>query len=452
MNKEEEWLKNVAVIGAAGKMGSGISLLLLQEMARLEAEQTGAVGSGLFRLNLIDSHESGLIALRKYLRTQMTKFAEKQINDLRKYFAKNAKLVSNEEMIQAFVEGSMDMVLSDTQIDNARNSKLIFEAIVEDIQIKTALFSKLRDLCHRDTLYLSNTSSIPISLLNELSGFEAHIIGFHFYNPPAVQKLVEIVYPQDSKEEQRHLITWLAKKLGKTTVEAKDVAGFIGNGHFIREATYACKKAQELTKTYSLSQSVYMVNKVTQDFLIRPMGLFQLMDYVGIDVCQKIALVMSRSLKDESIHSDLIDKMISLRAIGGHHPDGSQKEGFFRYENNKLTAVYDPKTQSYVPLNDSLKKEWEQSLGPLPPEYPSWKALANKTDKEEIIQKAFTGFLEQQTLGAKLAREFLLNSMQIAVHLVQEEVAKNMEDVKKVLNLGFFHLYGPEIKDTEKVR
>ncbi|SCA62655.1 hypothetical protein SCG7086_AC_00130 [Chlamydiales bacterium SCGC AG-110-P3] len=64
----DEALRDVAVVGAAGKMGSGISLLLLQEQARLEAEATGAVGSGRYRITLIDSSEEGLDGLRKYLK------------------------------------------------------------------------------------------------------------------------------------------------------------------------------------------------------------------------------------------------------------------------------------------------------------------------------------------------------------------------------------------------
>lgn len=449
---QEDILKNVAVIGAAGKMGSGIALLILQEMARLEAEKTGAVGSGLYRLNLIDSYESGLISLRKYLRNQMTKYAEKQINNLRGYFIKNMRLVSNEEIVQAFVEGSMDIVLSDTQVDNAKNSTLIFEAIVEDINIKKDLFSQLKAICKPETLYLSNTSSIPITLLNQLSGLGNRLIGFHFYNPAAVQKLVEIVYPEKHTEQQEQMIKWLTKLLGKTAVAARDVAGFIGNGHFIREVIFACQKVKELTKSYTLPQAIFIVNKVTQDFLLRPMGIFQLIDYVGADVCQKIAHIMNEHLHDPSIRAELIDKMVKEKAIGGHHPDGTQKNGFFHYEKNHLTGIYNVESHTYIPIDESMKKDAEKVLGTLPSEYPTWKGLANSKEHEERIQKAFADLFEQQTLGAQLAHEFLQNSNQIASHLVQNGVAKTIDDVKTVLNLGFFHLYGPEIKVAEKAK
>src|ERR1700733_10286349 len=104
----DQALTKVAVIGAAGKMGEGISLLLFQEMARSEAEKYGAVGTGKYRLYLIDTKEETLVGLRHYLRLQLTKYAEKNINQVRKYYKENQALISNEEIIQAFVEGAMD--------------------------------------------------------------------------------------------------------------------------------------------------------------------------------------------------------------------------------------------------------------------------------------------------------------------------------------------------------
>lgn len=261
-------LEDVAVVGAAGKMGRGISLVLLQEIALLKLENPAAS----FKLYLSDTRLEGL---RPFLKEHLRKFAEKKINLLRRLVAANPKLVSNGEIIDAFLEGAAECYWMGSDLLPA---KVVFEAITEDIEAKVELFKKLQ--CD---LILSNTSSIPIHILKERSGKE--VVGFHFYNPPYVQKLVELVSPVAEAFE------W-AKLLGKQVVVSNDVAGFIGNGHFIREINLACDMVKELSKTHGEAQAIYMVNKMTRD-LGRPMGIFELIDYVGFDVCVKIANIMS---------------------------------------------------------------------------------------------------------------------------------------------------------------
>ena len=103
----------------------------------------------------------------------------------------------------------------------------------------------------------------------------------------------------------------------------------------MRDALYGISEAEKLAKISSLAEAIYIINKVTQDFLIRPMGIFQLIDYVGIDVCQYIMSVMNPYLPDEDLHSDLLDKMMEAGVKGGQNSDGSQKDGFLKYEKEK---------------------------------------------------------------------------------------------------------------------
>ncbi len=250
----DEALQNVAVVGAAGKMGSGISLLLLQEMAHIEAEQKGKAGTGAFRLILIDTSEKGLDALRHYLHEQILKYAEKNINDLRRFYVRNPKLVSNQEIIEAFVEGALDLIHCETSLEKAKHATLIFEAIIEDVEAKVQLFKSLVAGRKDEAYFFTNTSSIPISILNEKAQLHNRLIGFHFYNPPAVQKLLEVIAPDHMEPALKSLALELAKRLRKTVVHSGDVAGFIGNGHFIREALFACHKVHELTSQYTLEE------------------------------------------------------------------------------------------------------------------------------------------------------------------------------------------------------
>ncbi len=150
-------------------------------------------------------------------------------------------------------------------------------------------------------------------------------MGFHFYNPPAIQKLVELIVTKASQPEMQEFANNYAKALRKIVVPSNDKAGFIGNGHFMRDALYGINLAKDLAADRPLYEAIYMVNKVTQDFLVRPMGIFQLIDYVGIDVVQFIMKVMNPHLADENLHSDLLDQMLELDVRGGQMSNGAQK-------------------------------------------------------------------------------------------------------------------------------
>ncbi len=434
-----EALKAVAVIGAGGKMGSGIALLLLQEMARLEAELTGAVGKAGYRLFLIDASPDALGRLLPYLRGQLTRYAERHIIALRNYFAENEKLVSNRDIVQAFVEGAMDTVRLDTENVKASRAQLVFEAIAEDIESKVQLYQTIATHAKFPPYFFSNTSSIPIHLLNDRAHLNHRLIGFHFYNPPAVQKLVELVIPSQTDLQFISLAKELGKRLDKKLVMAHDVAGFIGNGHLLREIMFACEKVHELSREYSLPEALTMINKVTQDFLIRPMGIFQLIDYIGIDICQAIGGIMNRFLPGELFQDALLDKMVADDILGGHTPEGAQKNGFFSYEGGK--SIYSLEEHAYVPLEAACDK----ILGHFPEGHASWKHLQHDLKRNEKLENYFQNLNQSDTVGAALAQEFLQNSCKIAEQLVETGVAQSLDDVDTVLQLGFFHLYGPQM-------
>ena len=293
---------------------------------------------------------------------------------------------------------------------------------------------------------LSNTSSIPIHVLNEKAQLNNRIIGFHFYNPPAVQKLLEIITPQDTHPDLVKITAQLTKSLKKITVYSKDVAGFIGNGHMIREVAFACKKVEELSKDYPLPEAIYMVNRVTQDWLIRPMGIFQLIDYVGIDVCRHISGIMQDFLKDSSLNADLIDQMVKKGILGGQNPDGTQKDGFFSYDKHTPKGIYSQPKAKYISFDGTVWVSAVNSvLGELPKEHQSWKTIQKGPQREQILKTYFENLYHQQTLGAQLAQAFLQNSHSIAHKLVQDGIATSVADVDTVLMNGFYHVYGADM-------
>ena len=439
----DEHLEKCAVIGAAGKMGSGIALLLLQEMARAEVAQNGRI-SGQPKLILIDMNEDALAALQGYLRAQLLRYAEKAIVGLRDGYHERPELVENHEMITDFVNGALSLIRISTDTGDTAGCRLVFEAILEDLAVKTKVYKGLKKVCGPDTYFLTNTSSIPISALEEKAGLAGRIIGCHFYNPPAVQQLVEIITTERTEEKLKEITTELGKRLKKTLVPSNDIAGFIGNGHFMRDALYGMELLAEV-KRLSPHGSVYLVNKVSQDFMVRPMGIFQLMDYVGIDVCQLIMKTMTKHIAGVKLRSNLINAMMKAGVKGGQFPDGSQKDGFFKYVKGRPAGVYSLKEQRYVMFDEGgWVDKSEKKLGPLPEGFAPWRALMRDPLLNDKLKAYFANLFQAESLGAELARKYLAKSREIAHGLVTDGIARDIADVNVILKSGFYHLYGPE--------
>ena len=432
----DERLKNVTVLGAGGKMGSGISLLLAQEMTIQQLKNANES----YALNLIDVNPEALTGLQNYLKAQTKKYAAKNFDSLSQFFPdQNEEAVANK-----FVEKMISIINPSTEIQTAADSLVIFEAIIENVDLKVSVLKQLKKICSETTYFFSNTSSVPIKRLAENAGIEERIIGYHFYNPPAVQKLVELIIPENVENELKNQSYELGKRLRKIIIPANDVAGFIGNGHFTRDGLHAIAQVEKLQNDFSHVQAVYVMNKLSQEFLIRPMGIFQLIDYVGLDVFQSILKIMNPYFKDEQLQSELIDQMVENDVKGGQFPDGSQKDGFLKYENHKPAGVYDLKKNEYVLYSDaSWKADADKIIGDLPEGYASWKDLVKDPDRATKLNTYFAKLRSMNTLGATLAQEYLKKSKEIGKKLIADDVANSADDVNGVLMNGFFHLYGP---------
>lgn len=438
MNDFGRYWEKVAVLGAAGKMGKGIALLLLIEMARQEALNKKRVGGGDFRLHLIDSQEELLYQLRDYFHSHLVRYAEKNIILLRKVFESRDDLVSNREIIDEFVEGALSNLRFSTTSEASVGSLMVFEAIVEDLEVKVQVLEKIKSVVPPEAFFFTNTSSIPIHILAERAGLQGKIIGFHFYNPPPVQKLVEIIVP----DEINLLLLSLSKEVGlrleKILVPSKDIAGFIGNGHFIREIAFACQMVDKLSKEMPHLDAILIVDKMTRDILLRPMGIFQLIDYVGIDVSNRIATVMSKYISDALFNQKLIAEMLISGQLGGQHLDGTQKKGFFNYAKGDQQAIYNISLNAYETIDEEWKLEIEKYLD-FKPEL-TWKALSKDKDAGLKLEDYEKRLISDKSRGALLASEYLTHSRSIEKHLVEAHVAATLEDVHKVLKNGFFQV------------
>jgi hypothetical protein len=171
------------------------------------------------------------------------------------------------------------------------------------------------------------------------------------------------------------------------------------------------------------------------------MGIFQLIDYVGVDVCSFIMSVMNPYLPQEDLHSPLLDKFLSLGVKGGQFSDGSQKNGILKYEKGRPVAIYDLEKKDYVAIPD-IQAAADAILGTLPAP-PAWKSVVGNKTKDVILVDYFRQLKAATGLGAELAVTYAQRSCEIGLQLVSSGVAFNENDVNTVLLTGFFHAYGP---------
>jgi 3-hydroxyacyl-CoA dehydrogenase len=432
-------LTNVAVLGAAGKMGSGIVLLTTIEMANLRIAEGKDPGEA--SLHAIDVSPAALSGLMKYLRTQVLKSAEKMTVQLRKWYASNPNLIENEEVINQYVNDVLSVVKPSTRMEAAYEAHVVFEAVSENPDLKVKLFSSINRNNPNKPWFLTNTSSIPIGELDEKAGLDGNVIGFHFYNPPAVQKLMEIIPPKEVNPDLAEFANQLAKNLRKVIVLSNDVAGFIGNGFFMRDILFAVQETQKLAEKMPLTEAICVLDKISRDYLIRPMGIFQLSDYVGIDVCLFIMKVMDKRL-DETLQCPLFEQFMEQGIKGGQFADGSQKDGIFRYEKGRITGVYDLGSKKYVDIEPIVEKV-EAFLGTMPASWQPWKNAIKNRSIESMLKLYFNELKQIESNGAQLAKAYARKANEIGLQLVSDGVAHKAEDVNTVMKTGFFHAFGP---------
>ncbi len=277
-------INSVGVIGA-GTMGHGIA-----EVCAI---------SGL-EVCLVDISDEFLMAARKKISWSLDSLARK-------------KLISESaEKVASRIRTSID--LNDlSQVD------CIIEAVKEDFTVKAGLFKDLFHILKPGCIISSNTSTIPISELASVSGRPESFIGLHFSNPPIIMPIVEIIMGNNTQESTLNEIKGLATRLKKDfVVVKKDVAGFLINRINDRIITEALAMHEE-------GSSIEDMDSMVRFRLNFPMGIFELLDFVGID----IVFNANRELRDrgfDTASSKILEGKVKSGKIGI-----KAGEGFYSY-------------------------------------------------------------------------------------------------------------------------
>jgi len=216
---------------------------------------------------------------------------------------------------------ALDKIMFTTNFDEINESRLIIEAVKEDIDIKKDVFNKISGLVEKDAILASNTSSISINELSKASKNPKNVIGMHFMNPVPVMKLVEVIKgKQTSKTILKSTLKYI-HALNKIPVECNDSPGFVSNRilmPMINEAAYSYMEGVA---------SVKGIDEIMKLGMGHPMGPLKLADLIGVDVCVSIMNVLYKGFQNKKYKvCPLLEDMVNNNQLGI-----KTGRGFYKY-------------------------------------------------------------------------------------------------------------------------
>jgi len=198
-----------------------------------------------------------------------------------------------------------------TNLEDMKDADLVIEAILEQVAMKKEVFQKLDTICKKETLFASNTSTIPITDLASATKRPDRFIGMHFMNPVPLMKLVEVIRGLRTSDETTTVIKHLAEKMEKTPIEVNDGPGFISNRVLFAMINEAIFCLQDGTGTV---QSIDSVMKLGMN---HPMGPLELADLIGLDVSLNILTVLYEGFNDSKYRPcPVLKKMVQAGYLG----------------------------------------------------------------------------------------------------------------------------------------
>ena len=240
------------------------------------------------------------------------------------------KLVSKEKISKEEGDSIFSRITPIVDLNEAvKNAELIIEVVPEIMDLKKLVYAELDKVAGPDVIFASNTSTLPITEIANTTSRPEKFIGIHFFNPPQLMKLVEIIPGEKTSQEITDLTQEYVKSVNKQAVLCrKDVPGFIINRLFIPMVHEACYAQDRTNATLEEIDSAVKFN------LGFPMGIFELADFTGMDVIHKATVEMH--LRDKKVINPhpKIEKMFNEKKLGQ-----KSGEGYYKYSDDKYERV-----------------------------------------------------------------------------------------------------------------
>ena len=292
-------------------------------------EKVGVIGCGLMGHGIVQVAAQGGFTVIACEAEQA--FLDKGIGRIEKSLAKLAqksveKGKATQEEADAKASEARARIIGTTDKQLLADCDLVVEAIVENLDVKKALFAELGGICKPETIFASNTSSFPIGEMADASGRPNRFVGLHFFNPVQLMRLVEVVRTDATDEDVFAAARAFGEAVGKTPIGCKDTPGFVVNRLLV---PYMVQALLMLERGDASREDIDVAMQLGCGY---PMGPLTLTDYVGLDTTLSILEGWCERYPDEpafAIPQILRDKVAEGK-LGR-----KTGEGFYKWEGDK---------------------------------------------------------------------------------------------------------------------
>jgi len=291
----------------------------------LDIKNITVLGSGIMGHGI--AQVSAMSGYNVVLRDVEQQFLDKAMEKIRWSLD---KLVSKQKLSQQDSDKMFSRIKPVVDLsESLKDCDLLIEAVPEIMELKKKVYAEVDKVADKKTVFASNTSTLPITEIANTTGRPEKFIGIHFFNPPQLMKLVEVIPGQKTSKELVEMTMKFVRSVSKEPVLCKkDVAGFIVNRIFIplvHEAAWAIERD---------GASMTGIDSAVKFRLGFPMGIFELADFTGLDVIQKATEEMhSRDKKVINPHPK-IKELFEQKKLG--QKTGS---GFYEYSGDKYERI-----------------------------------------------------------------------------------------------------------------
>ena len=186
---------------------------------RIGVVGAGTMGAGIAQIAALGGYETFLYEIDE---KQLERGLEMVRNGMRRGAERG-------RWSEAEANDALERLRTDTLIEFLRDCDLVIEAAPEDLDLKRNLFDRLAAVCGPEAVLATNTSSLSVTAISSAVPEPQRIVGMHFFNPPALMQLVEVVAGDESGEPALELATEVARGMGRTPIRARDSVGFVAN-------------------------------------------------------------------------------------------------------------------------------------------------------------------------------------------------------------------------------